>query len=127
MSEARNRKIADQIQREVSEFIRLEMRDPRVSMVTLTGVELARDNSHAKIFFTQLGNDVQAESCRKGLNSAAGFLRMQLAKRLTIRTVPMLHFEVDHSIERGAHLSKLITDAVADDALHPHDGDDAPR
>ncbi|MFN5191000.1 MAG: 30S ribosome-binding factor RbfA, partial [Burkholderiales bacterium] len=67
MSDARNRKIADQIQREVSEFIRLELRDPRVSMVTLTGVELASDNSHAKIFFTQLGNEAQAESCRRGL------------------------------------------------------------
>jgi len=55
VSDARNRKIADQIQREVSEFIRLELRDPRVSMVTLTGVELASDNSHAKIFFTQRG------------------------------------------------------------------------
>ncbi len=123
MSDSRNRKIADQIQRELSEFIRLEMRDPRVSMVTLTGVELARDNSHAKIFFTQLGNEAQAESCKNGLNSAAGFLRMQLAKRLTIRTTPALHFEVDHSIERGAHISKLISDAVADDAKHPQDGD----
>ncbi len=96
-------------------------------MVTLTGVDLASDNSHAKIFFTQLGSDEQAASCRKGLNSAAGFLRMQLAKRLTIRTVPALHFEVDHSIERGAHLSKLINDAVADDATHPRDGDDVSR
>jgi ribosome-binding factor A len=126
VSDARNRKIADQIQRELSEFIRLEMRDPRVSMVTLTGVELARDNSHAKIFFTQLGDEAQAASCRNGLNSAAGFLRMQLAKKLTIRTTPALHFEVDRSIERGVHLSKLISDAVADDAKHPRDGDDAP-
>ena len=121
MSDTRNRKIADQIQRELSELIRLEMRDPRVSMVTLTDVELARDNSHAKVFFTQMGNAAQVESCKHGLNSAAGYLRMQLAKRLTIRVVPALHFEIDQSIERGAHLSKLISDAVADDAKHPHD------
>ena len=51
-NESRNRKIADQIQRELSELVRMELRDPRVMMVTLTGVELARDNSHAKVFFT---------------------------------------------------------------------------
>lgn len=117
--EARNRKIADAIQRELSELIRLEMRDPRVTMVTLTDVEVARDNSHAKVFFTSLGNEAQVESCQHGLQSAAGFLRSQLAHRLTIRTVPQLHFEVDTSIERGVRLSKLIDDAVADDARHP--------
>ncbi|MCE2989767.1 MAG: 30S ribosome-binding factor RbfA [Nitrosomonadaceae bacterium] len=121
MTDSRNRKIADQIQRELSELIRLEMRDPRVSMVTLTDVELARDYSHAKVFFTHLGNAAQVASCKNGLNSAAGFLRMQLARRLTIRVVPALHFEVDESIETGARLSKLINDAVAEDAKHSHE------
>ena len=119
--EARNRKIADAIQRELSELIRLEMRDPRVTMVTLTDVEVARDNSHAKVFFTSLGTEAQVESCQHGLQSAAGFLRSQLAHRLTIRTVPQLHFEVDTSIERGVRLSKLIDDAVAEDATHPEE------
>ena len=116
--EARNRKIADAIQRELSEIVRLELRDPRVVMVTFTDVEVARDNSHAKVFFTTLGNDSQALSCQHGLQSAAGFLRSQLAHRLTIRIVPQLHFEIDTSIERGVRLSKLIDDAVADDAGH---------
>ena len=119
--EARNRKIADAIQRELSELIRLEMRDPRVTMVTLTDVEVTRDNAHAKVFFTSLGNEAQVESCQHGLQSAAGFLRSQLAHRLTIRTVPQLHFEVDTSIERGVRLSRLIDDAVADDAKHPEE------
>jgi ribosome-binding factor A len=122
MSEARNRKVADQIQRELSELIRLELRDPRVSMVTLTEVEVARDYSHAKVFFTHLGNDAQVASCKHGLNSAAGFLRSLLSKRLTIRIVPVLHFELDDSIERGARLSKLINDAVTEDAMHPKEG-----
>jgi len=120
-TDTRNRKIADQIQRELAELIRLEMRDPRVLMVTLTDVELARDNSHAKIYFTNIGDDAQVMSCKNGLNSAAGFLRMQLAKRLTIRVVPALHFEIDHTIANGAHLSKLISEAVAEDAKHPRD------
>lgn len=117
--EKRNRKIADAIQRDLSELIRLEMRDPRVSMVTLTDVELTRDNAHAKVFFTSMGTEAQVESCQHGLQSAAGFLRSQLANRLTIRTVPQLHFEIDTSIERGVRLSRLIDDAVADDAKHP--------
>lgn len=115
---SRNRRIADQIQRELSEVIRLELRDPRVAMVTITGVEVTNDNAHAKIFFTTIGSEAQVESCGHGLNSAAGFLRSQLANRLTIRTVPSLHFQYDASIERGMRLSKLIDDAVADDAKH---------
>ena len=117
-TEARNRKIADAIQRELSEVIRLELRDPRVSMVTLTDVVVAQDNAHAKVFFTSLGTEAQVVSCQHGLQSAGGFLRSQLARRLTIRTVPQLHFEIDVSIERGVRLSKLIDDAVADDAKH---------
>jgi ribosome-binding factor A len=119
--DTRNRKIADGIQKELSEIIRLNMRDPRVSMVTVTDVELTRDNSHAKIFFTAMGNEAQVLSCRHGLQSAAGFLRSQLAHRLTIRTVPQLHFEIDTSIERGVRLSKLIDDAVGEDARHPQE------
>lgn len=120
-TQPRNRRIADQIQRELSELIRLELRDPRVRMVTLTDVEVAADNSHAKVFFTTLGNDAQIQSCAHGLERAAGFLRSQLAARLSIRTVPALHFEFDSSIDRGMKLSKLIDDAIADDAKHPGD------
>lgn len=118
--EARNRKIADQIQRELAEIIRLELRDPRVGMVTITDVEVANDTSHAKVFITALGNAAQIESCLHGLNRAAGFLRTQLAGRLTIRVVPALNFAYDESIDRGVRLSKLIDDAVADDQKHIH-------
>ena len=117
--ESRNRKIAEAIQRELSNLIRLELRDPRVGMVTITDVEVSRDTSHAKVFFTSLGTEAQVESCRHGLQSAAGFLRSGIAHLLPIRTVPTLHFEVDTSIERGVRLSSLIDQAVADDASHP--------
>ena len=70
---------------------------------------------------SSLGSEAQVESCQHGLQSAAGFLRSQLAHRLTIRTVPQLHFEVDTSVERGVRLSKLIDDAVAEDARHPEE------
>ena len=113
MSTARLARIADQIQRELSELIRLELRDPRVKLVTLTGVELSGDQSHAKVFFTTLGSPEEAEACGEGLNRAAGFLRAGIAHRLSTRTVPDLHFAYDESIERGVRLSRLIDEAVA--------------
>jgi ribosome-binding factor A len=109
-SEARGARIADQIQRELAELIRTEVRDPRVGLVTLTGVELSRDQSHAKVFFTVLGAD--GEEALEGLGRAAGFLRSELARRLTTRKVPELHFAYDESVERGVRLSRLIDEAV---------------
>jgi ribosome-binding factor A len=113
VSSARNARIADQIQRELAELIREEVRDPRVQMLTLTGVELSRDQSHAKVFFTVLGTPEQAEACGQGLGRSAGFLRAGLAHRLTTRKVPELHFVFDESVERGVRLSRLIDEAVA--------------
>jgi ribosome-binding factor A len=112
MSSARRARIADQIQRELADLIRLELRDPRVGLVTLTGVELSRDQSHAKVFFTLLGGAPERDAAVEGLRHAAGFLRSSLAHRLSTRSVPELHFEYDESIERGAHLSRLIDEAV---------------
>lgn len=108
----RGRRIADQLQRELSEIIRLELKDPRVGLVTITDIEVSSDNSHAKVFFTVLGNDAQQESATRALQHAAGFLRSQVAPRLRLRTVPQLHFIYDSSVERGMHLSKLIEQAV---------------
>ena len=112
MADSRRARIADQIQRELAEVVRLELRDPRVCLVTLTGVELSRDQSHAKVFFTALGAESAARDAAEGLQRAAGFLRTQLAHRLTTRKVPELHFEFDESVERGVRLSRLIDEAV---------------
>jgi ribosome-binding factor A len=117
MSTQRSARIADQIQRELAEIVRTELRDPRVgSLVTLTGVELSRDKSHAKVFFTVLGAPSDVEDSLNGLQRAAGFIRSQLAHRLSTRSVPELHFEYDASVERGMRLSKLIDEAVASPA-----------
>ena len=115
----RTSRIADQIQREVAELIRTEVRDPRVGLVTLTGVELSRDQSHAKVFFTVLGPATAIEEAQEGLDRAAGFLRSQLSHRLSTRKVPELHFAYDESVERGMRLSKLIDDAVNPPAASP--------
>jgi ribosome-binding factor A len=114
MSAPRRARIAEQIQRELAELIRLEVRDPRVgSMVTLTGVEVSGDQSHAKVFFTVLGPESAARDAQEGLQRAAGFLRSGIAHRLSTRSVPELHFTFDESVERGVRLSRLIDEAVA--------------
>lgn len=112
MSNARSARIADQIQRSLAEVIRTELRDPRVGLVTLTGVELSRDQSHAKVFYTVMGTGPDVEAAGEGLSRAAGFLRSELAHRLTTRKVPELHFEFDESVERGVRLSRIIDEAV---------------
>ena len=111
----RTRRIADQIQRELSEIIRLELKDPRVGMITLTGVEVTSDHAHAKVFFTRLGDAAGNDAVIAGLERAAGFLRTELAHRMRLRTTPQLHFEYDVSVERGVRLSNLIDAAVAQD------------
>ena len=108
----RSRRIAEQIQREMSEIIRLELKDPRVGMITLTDVEVTPDYSHAKIFFTRLGDPAQHTDIQHALEHAAGFLRSELAHRMRLRIVPQLHFEYDESVERGVRLSNLIDEAV---------------
>lgn len=110
---SRTLRVAEQVQRELADLIRLEIKDPRVGMVTLTDVEVAADYGHAKVFFTLLGEAAQIEAASEGLNHAAGFLRRELGRRIKLRTVPQLHFHYDESVERGMRLSKLIDSAVA--------------
>jgi ribosome-binding factor A len=111
----RSRRIAEQVQRELSDIIRVELKDPRVGMITITDVEMTPDNAHAKVFFTLLGQQPRIDEAAAGLQHAAGYLRSQLAQRIKIRVVPHLNFEYDASVERGIRLSQLIDAAVADD------------
>jgi ribosome-binding factor A len=109
----RTRRIAEQIQRELAELLRLELKDPRVTgLVTITDVEVSADQSYAKVFFTLLGDAQKIEQTTEGLKRAAGFLRTQLSQRMKLRMVPQLVFEYDASIERGVRLSRLIDEAV---------------
>ena len=106
-------RIADQIQRELADLIRNELKDPRIGMITLTVVEVSHDYAHAKIFYTTLRSENDNFLTGKGLEHAAGFLRSHLSHRLKLRVVPQLHFIYDESIERGMRLSQLIDEAVA--------------
>ncbi|MBI2295249.1 MAG: 30S ribosome-binding factor RbfA [Betaproteobacteria bacterium] len=112
----RSRRIAEQVQRELSDVIQLELNDPRVGMITITDVEVTPDNACARVYFTLLGDASKVEETTAGLRHAAGFLRSRLAHRLKLRTVPQLQFKFDSSVERGMRLSQLIDAAVAEDS-----------
>jgi ribosome-binding factor A len=104
----RGLRVADQIQRDLAELIR-ELKDPRIGMVTISGVEVTPDYAHAKVFYSLLVGDPKATG--EALNEAAGFLRNGLFKRLQIHTVPSLHFHFDRTTERAAEMSALIAKA----------------
>lgn len=122
---SRTQRIGDQMQRELSQLIQREVKDPRVGLVTVTAVEVSRDLSNAKVFVTIMGREADdasaVEESRKVLQGAAGFLRMQLGKAMQLRTIPQLRFHYDASIRRGVELSALIERAVAEDHQRPAD------
>src|SRR2546425_12921626 len=113
-NQQRLRRVADQIQRELSELLRAELKDPRVGMITLTGVEVSPDLAYAKVFFTTLADAESLTTIEAGLGRAAGFLRAQLGERPRLRGTPGIRFQHDVSVERGVRLSRLIGAAGAE-------------
>jgi ribosome-binding factor A len=114
---ARTSRIAEQIRRDLSELIRVELKDPRVNLVTLTDVEVTADYAHAKVFFTTLADADHLPEIEAGLKRASGFLRHELGRRIHIHHLPELHFVYDPSVERGTRLSQLIDEAVQQHGL----------
>ncbi|MCF7981097.1 MAG: 30S ribosome-binding factor RbfA [Pseudomonadales bacterium] len=114
---SRTQRVADQIQRELASLIQLEMKDPRLGMVTVSAVDLSRDMSYADVFVTVLEQEDKAEreQTLAILTKGAGFLRSRLAHLIKLRIIPTLRFHYDESISRGQHLSALIDKAVSED------------
>jgi ribosome-binding factor A len=109
--QGRPQRLGDLIQREVSDLIRDEVRDPRIGMITITSVDVSPDMSHAKVFFTVLEKQKLPDTLT-GLGRSAGFLRSQLAKRIKMYTTPQLRFVYDESVEQGDRISRLIDSVI---------------
>jgi ribosome-binding factor A len=123
---ARTQRVADYLQRELAALIQHEVRDPRVGMVSITGVDVSRDLGHARVYYTMMGSDSSedASESTEALNKAAGFLRSQLSRSSNMRSVPQLRFYFDSSVGRGRDLENLIRRAAAADrdlGLRDHD------
>ncbi|EPC00101.1 ribosome-binding factor A [Litchfieldella anticariensis FP35 = DSM 16096] len=123
----RTDRVADQLQQELAVLIQREVKDPRLGMVTVSGVTVSRDLGYADVYITLLGeNDPERiQDNLKVLRRAAGFLRTQVARRIKLRHVPELRFHYDESVVRGQRLSSLIEEAVASDRARQ--GDDEPE
>ena len=135
-ADGRALRVGDQIQRDLAQLLQFEVKDPRIGFITLTGVEVSPDYSHAKVFFSSLsdidssikGSSKKIEEILAGLNAAKGFLRREIGKSLSIHQTPELHFFYDDSVSRGAAMSSLIDTALKDptknageDPLDNHD------
>ena len=114
---ARTQRVADYLQRELAALIQHEVRDPRVGMVSITGVNVSRDLGHARIYYTSMGSDStdDASDTTEALNRAAGFLRSQLSRDSSMRSVPQLRFYFDTSVGQGRHMEDLIRRAADSD------------
>lgn len=114
----RKLRINTQLQAELSTLIRDVLADPRVAGVTVTEVDITQDLRNARVTVSSLGSDVELAEAVKGLNRAAGKLRHELGKRLTLRIVPQLYFAQDRVLRDGDRISAMIRDAVTQDAEH---------
>ncbi len=112
---SRSKRVEEQLKRVLAELIRREVKDPRLGPVTVTAVEVSRDLGHARVYVTPFAGLGDAADVLETLRHAAGYLRHELRKAMTLRVTPELDFRIDESIERGARLSQLIDEAVAED------------
>ena len=112
----KNTRINMEVQRELSEIIRLEIKDPRVNgaMTSVVAVEVTPDLKYCKAYISVLADEEQAKDTIRGLKSAEGFIRTQLAKAVNLRNTPEISFILDQSIEYGVRMSKLIDDVTKD-------------
>jgi ribosome-binding factor A len=112
------------IKRDLAEILQREMRDPRLALVSVTDVDVARDFTVAKVFISVIGTPEEKADALKALQGAAGFLRGQLGRMLDLRAVPALAFRYDTGIERGARMFELLREEAQTLAENPHDEDE---
>ncbi len=109
MPKHRLNSINSEMKKELSDIIRNGIKDPRVSsMASVIAVNVTPDLRFAKVHISVLGSEQEKENTLKGLNSAAGYVRKEVGERMQLRHVPEMHFELDESIEHGAHIMKIL-------------------
>ena len=111
----RTARLNEQFRQEIALLIRDEVRDPRVGLATITAVETSPELDHAKVYITAMGEDEEKEEVLLGLRSAAPFIRGQLGRRLHMRRIPELHFEIDRKLENAMRIEKLLREALPAD------------
>ena len=111
----KNTRINMEVQRELSEIIRTEIKDPRIHpMTTIVSVDVTPDLKYCKAYVSVLGDEEAGQSTIQGLKSAVGYVRRELARRINLRNTPEITFILDQSIEYGVNMSKLIDEVTKD-------------
>lgn len=110
MEHKRSDRVADLILKELAEVLLRRVKDPRLDDITLTDVKVSPDLRHAKVFYSMLGNDETKAAAIVGLESAKGFVKRELGKRLHLRRLPDIEFLFDGSLEYGSHIDQLLDD-----------------
>ena len=110
MASIRTKRVAEQIQEEISALLLKGLKDPRIGFVTITGVEVSPDFSKALVYFCSTEDEDEREQSREGLQSAAGFIRKLLGKRLRLKTIPEFQFRYDTSLDEGDRIERLLVE-----------------
>lgn len=111
MSKHRQSRINEEVRRVLSEIIRSELKDPRIStLCSVVSAEVTPDLKFAKVFISVLGSEEEKKNTLAGLNSAAGYIRRELGNRIDLRNNPEVHFELDKSIEHGARILDILSE-----------------
>lgn len=114
---SRTDRVGQQYQREIAMILQREIKDPRVSMVTVSDIEVSRDLAYAKVFVTFFNDEEDyVKTALKVLNDAAGFIRSLLGKRVRARIMPELRFVHDPSLNEGIRMSRLVDEAIRRDS-----------
>lgn len=127
---SRSQRVAQEMQKEIAIILQREIKDPRIGMATVSGVELSRDLAYGKVFVTffSISNDKnESEMVKEGitaLNEASGFIRSLLGKAMRLRIIPELTFEYDSSLVDGMRMSNLVSNVIRDDEERRLDADD---
>ncbi|MDB5083559.1 MAG: ribosome-binding factor [Bacilli bacterium] len=108
MANVRSSRVSEQMQREIADIIRNEVKDPRVGFVTVTEVEVTGDLQHAKIFVSVLGDDEARQNSLTALSKATGFIRGEVARRIRLRITPELSFKLDTSIDYSDKIQGVL-------------------
>ena len=112
MPSKRLARLNEQLKREISDLIRREVRDPRVGVVTVTGVEVAADLGSARVYFRAMDDVADLDETLAGLDAAAPFLRRALGRSLHVRRIPELRFQRDHSLEHAQRIEEILSDVI---------------
>ena len=126
MKGKRAARLNEQLKRELSDLIRLQVRDPRVGLVTITGVQVAADLGSARVFVRSAGTDDDLDSSLEGLAAAAPFLRSELGRILSIRTIPELRFQKDRSLEHAQRIERILSEVIVPEQKRDPDPDPTP-